>query len=88
MADRALSTLCCSITPFTANGALDVPALRAHFAHQAAAGVGVYVAGPSPGEGYALSLAEGKIRFESRLPLRPFARLGEALRPKKSPDAP
>jgi 4-hydroxy-tetrahydrodipicolinate synthase len=56
--ERALSTFCCSVTPFTANGALDVPALRAHFARQAAAGVGVYVAGSSPGEGYALSRSE------------------------------
>jgi 4-hydroxy-tetrahydrodipicolinate synthase len=56
--ERTLSTFCCSVTPFTANGALDVPALRAHFARQAAAGVGVYVAGSSPGEGYALSRSE------------------------------
>jgi 4-hydroxy-tetrahydrodipicolinate synthase len=58
MSARALSTFCCSVTPFTAAGALDVPALRAHFARQAAAGVGVYVAGSSPGEGYALSRSE------------------------------
>jgi 4-hydroxy-tetrahydrodipicolinate synthase len=58
MKPRALSTFCCSVTPFTANGSLDVPALRAHFARQAAAGVGVYVAGSSPGEAYALSRSE------------------------------
>ena len=56
---RAVSTFCCARpTPFTSTGSLDVPALRAHFARQAAAGVGVYVAGSSPGEGYALSRSE------------------------------
>jgi 4-hydroxy-tetrahydrodipicolinate synthase len=58
MSDRPLSTFCCSVTPFTADGSLDVPGLRAHFARQAAAGVGVYVAGSSPGEGHALSRSE------------------------------
>ena len=58
MTPRALSTFCCSVTPFAADGSLDVPALRAHFARLAAAGVGVYVAGSSPGEGYALSRSE------------------------------
>ncbi|HKA15594.1 MAG TPA: dihydrodipicolinate synthase family protein [Myxococcota bacterium] len=55
---RALSTFCCSVTPFAADGSLDVPAMRAHFARLATAGVGVYVAGSSPGEGYALSRSE------------------------------
>jgi 4-hydroxy-tetrahydrodipicolinate synthase len=58
MRTRALSTFCCSITPFAADGSLDESALRAHCARLADAGVGVYVAGSSPGEGYALSRAE------------------------------
>ncbi len=58
MKPRALSTFCCSITPFAADGSLDERALRAHFARLSAAGVGVYVAGSSPGEGYALSRDE------------------------------
>jgi 4-hydroxy-tetrahydrodipicolinate synthase len=58
MNPRALSTFCCSVTPFAADGSLDVPALRAHFARLAAARVGVYVGGSSPGEGYALSRSE------------------------------
>lgn len=58
MTSRVLSTFCSSVTPFTASGSLDVPALRAHFARQAAAGMGVYVAGSSPGEGDALSRSE------------------------------
>jgi 4-hydroxy-tetrahydrodipicolinate synthase len=58
MTPRALSTFCCSITPFAADGSLDEAALRAHCARLAAAGVGVYVAGSSPGEGYSLSSRE------------------------------
>jgi 4-hydroxy-tetrahydrodipicolinate synthase len=55
---RPLSAFCCSITPFAADGSLDEHALRAHCARLADAGVGVYVAGSSPGEGYALSRDE------------------------------
>jgi 4-hydroxy-tetrahydrodipicolinate synthase len=58
MKPRALNTFCCSITPFAADGSLDERALRAHCARLAEAGVGVYVAGSSPGEGYALSRDE------------------------------
>jgi 4-hydroxy-tetrahydrodipicolinate synthase len=58
MKPRALSTFCCSVTPFAADGSLDEPALRAHCARLRDAGVGVYVAGSSPGEGYALSRDE------------------------------
>lgn len=57
-ANRAPSTFCCSITPFTASGALDEVALRRHLRRLREAGVGVYLAGSSPGEGYALSAAE------------------------------
>jgi len=64
MKPRALSTFCCSITPFAADGSLDEPALRAHFRRLAAAGVGVYVAGSSPGEGYALSRPEARRSLE------------------------
>jgi 4-hydroxy-tetrahydrodipicolinate synthase len=56
--ERRLSTFCCSITPFAPDGSLDEGALRAHCARLAEAGVGVYVAGSSPGEGYALSRDE------------------------------
>jgi 4-hydroxy-tetrahydrodipicolinate synthase len=56
--DRQPSTLCCTITPFTASGQLDEPAAAALFARLGAAGVGVYVGSSSPGEGYALSLDE------------------------------
>jgi 4-hydroxy-tetrahydrodipicolinate synthase len=80
MSDRALSTFCCSVTPFSANGALDVPALRSHFARQAAAGVGVYVGSSSPGEGPALSRSEIWRCFEiavhelrGRVPVRAMA---------------
>jgi len=58
MKPRTLSAFCCSVTPFALDGSLDAWALRAHFARLAAARVGVYVAGSSPGEGYALSRSE------------------------------
>ena len=58
MSTRQPSTLCCTITPFTASGQLDEPAAAALFARLGAAGVGVYLGSSSPGEGYALSLAE------------------------------
>jgi 4-hydroxy-tetrahydrodipicolinate synthase len=50
--------LCCSITPFDTSGALDETALRRHLRRLRDAGVGVYLAGSSPGEGYALAPAE------------------------------
>jgi 4-hydroxy-tetrahydrodipicolinate synthase len=52
------STFCCSVTTFADDGALDEPALRVHLRRLADAGLGVYVAGSSPGEGYALSRDE------------------------------
>ena len=56
--DLRPSTFCCSVTTFASDGALDEGALRAHLRRLADAGVGVYVAGSSPGEGYALSRDE------------------------------
>ena len=56
--DLRPSTFCCSVTPFASDGSLDLAALRAHLRRLADAGVGVYVAGSSPGEGYALSQHE------------------------------
>lgn len=47
-----------SITPFTADGALDEDGLRAHLRRMAAAGIGVYVGGGGSGEGYTLDPTE------------------------------
>lgn len=49
------STFVISITPFAKAGAIDEPALRAHFRRLASAGIGVYVGGGGSGEGYTLS---------------------------------
>jgi 4-hydroxy-tetrahydrodipicolinate synthase len=66
-----------SITPFDAAGALDVPALRAHFARLRAAGIGVYVGSSNAGEGFTLSEAERDTLFgvaaeelKGRVPVR------------------
>jgi 4-hydroxy-tetrahydrodipicolinate synthase len=53
-----LSTFCCTVTLFDENLKLDEVALRAHFARVAEAGVGLYVGGSSPGEGYAMTADE------------------------------
>ena len=53
-----LSTFCCTVTLFNERLELDEPALRAHFARVADAGVNLYVGGSSPGEGYSMSQAE------------------------------
>ncbi|HSO95658.1 MAG TPA: dihydrodipicolinate synthase family protein [Acidimicrobiia bacterium] len=55
---RASSTFVISITPFTADGALDEAGLRAHLGRLAAAGIGVYLAGSGSGEGYTLDTGE------------------------------
>lgn len=47
-----------SITPFTADGRVDEPGLRAHLRRLAGAGVGVYVGGGGSGEGYTLTAGE------------------------------
>ena len=54
----ALSTFCCSVTPFDEKGRLDFEAAAAHFARVADAGVNLYVGGSSPGEGYSFSNEE------------------------------
>jgi len=51
-------TFTISITPFTADGAIDEAAFRRHLSKLSAAGVGVYVGGGGSGEGYTLSDAE------------------------------
>lgn len=52
------STFVISITTFDENRALDESSLRLHFQRMAAAGIGVYAGGSSPGEGYSLSSTE------------------------------
>jgi 4-hydroxy-tetrahydrodipicolinate synthase len=56
----ALSTFCCSVTPFDEKGRMDLDAAEAHYARVAAAGVNLYVGGSSPGEGYSFSEREMK----------------------------
>src|ERR1700733_1196360 len=53
-----LSTFCCTVTLFDAQLKWDEAASRAHFTRVADAGVGLYVGGSSPGEGYSMSAAE------------------------------
>jgi len=48
-------TFAISITPFTADGAIDEAAFRRHLRKLGDAGVGVYVGGGGSGEGYTLS---------------------------------
>jgi 4-hydroxy-tetrahydrodipicolinate synthase len=48
------------ITPFSADGSLDEPALRAHLQRLAAAGIGVYLGGSGSGEGYTLDEREAR----------------------------
>lgn len=55
---RPRSTFCCSVTPFTPEGALDEDAIRLLVERWAAAGVGAYLGTASPGEGHSLTLAE------------------------------
>ena len=54
------STFVISITPFTADGALDEDGLRGHLRKLAASGIGVYLGGSGSGEGY--TLAPGEVR--------------------------
>ncbi len=53
-----LSTFCCTVTLFDEHLQLDETASRAHFTRVADAGVGLYVGGSSPGEGYSMTAAE------------------------------
>jgi len=55
---RTISSFCCSVTCFDKDGKLDDDANRAHFARVADAGLGIYIGGSSPGEGYSLSAQE------------------------------
>jgi len=50
--------LCMAVTLFTADGSLDEESFRLHLRRLVDAGVGVFVASPGSGEGYALSPAE------------------------------
>ncbi|HET7386724.1 MAG TPA: dihydrodipicolinate synthase family protein [Nocardioidaceae bacterium] len=52
------STYTISLTPFAADGSLDVAGLRGHLRRMAAAGMGIYVVGGGSGEAYTLSDAE------------------------------
>lgn len=54
----SLSTYCCTVTCFDADGQLDDAAMDAHFSRIAQAGVGLYVGSPSPGEGATLTARE------------------------------
>lgn len=58
LADRALSTFTCTVTPFDEHGALDLAGWKTHVDRLASVGMNLYVGSGSPGEGFALSLAE------------------------------
>lgn len=49
---------CCTITPFTQDGALDVEAVKLLIGRLGEGGVGAFIGTSSPGEGFSLSLAE------------------------------
>jgi 4-hydroxy-tetrahydrodipicolinate synthase len=53
-----LSTFCCTVSLFDEQLRWDERASRAHFTRVADAGVGLYVGGSSPGEGYSMSQPE------------------------------
>jgi 4-hydroxy-tetrahydrodipicolinate synthase len=55
MTPRPPSTFVCTITPFDENGALDEPALAWLLERIGAAGIGVFLASASPGEGHSLT---------------------------------
>jgi 4-hydroxy-tetrahydrodipicolinate synthase len=74
---RRPSTYVISITPFTADGALDEDGLRVHLRRLADAGIGVYLGGSGSGEGYTLTRAElarvlaiGAEELRGRVPVR------------------
>ena len=52
------STFCCCLTLFDEKGRFDEERQREHFRRLAAAGIGVYVGGSSPGEQYSLTKEE------------------------------
>ena len=53
-----------SLTPFTEDGDLDEPGLRAHLRRLGVAGIGVYLAGSGSGEGYTLTRDERRRVFD------------------------
>lgn len=63
MTGRSLSTLVCAVTPFAADGSLDKLGVEHLVERFGTAGVGTYIGGSSPGEGYSLSLAETEELF-------------------------
>jgi len=74
---REPSTFVVSLTPFTADEALDEDALRAHLRRLEAAGIGVYLGGSGSGEGYTLTADErrrvleiGVEELHGRVPVR------------------
>lgn len=76
-APRRPSTYVISITPFTADGALDEDGLRTHLRRLADAGIGVYLGGSGSGEGYTLTREElarvltiGAEELRGRVPVR------------------
>jgi 4-hydroxy-tetrahydrodipicolinate synthase len=54
------STYVVGLTPFTVDGSLDEPTLRAHLRRLADAGIGVYLGGSGSGEGYTLDPHEAR----------------------------
>jgi 4-hydroxy-tetrahydrodipicolinate synthase len=58
------TTFVISLTPFTADGALDDDALRAHLGRLRESGIGVYLAGSGSGEGYTLTRDERRRVFD------------------------
>lgn len=63
MTSRQLSTLVCAVTPFTESGTLDEDGVSHLMNRFAEAGIGTYIGGSSPGEGYSMSLAETEKLF-------------------------
>src|SRR5918999_31463 len=55
---REASTFVVSLTPFTADEALDEDTLRVHLRRLRATGIGVYLGGSGSGEGYTLTADE------------------------------
>ena len=58
MTTRTPTAFCCTITPFDENGKLDEDAVRLLIGRLGEAGVGAFLGTSSPGEGFAMSLAE------------------------------
>ena len=58
MTTRTPTAFCCTITPFDENGKLDEDAVRLLISRLGEAGVGAFLGTSSPGEGFAMSLAE------------------------------